>query len=168
MVSVVVYLKIKLIMKRLLLLLIIPTLSYSQITFEDIMSIDSTDSFIRLMIESGYEKIDDQSNDSLSVYGINLTTDSMSNSFCFYNNYSKRYGLGFNRTTFLTKLGMEEDNSENQYDLIVEEIKNQCMYYEIINDDNDWVTYRCLDSKYIGVVGFTIKDGWGWIRNFPY
>ena len=43
-------------MKRLLLLLLIPTLSYSQITYEDIMSIDTTDSFIRVMIENGYEK----------------------------------------------------------------------------------------------------------------
>ena len=42
-------------MKRLLLLLIIPTLSYSQISFEDVMSINSEKTFKRVMIENGYE-----------------------------------------------------------------------------------------------------------------
>ena len=93
----------------------------------------------------------------------------MSSSFCFYGPYSKRYVLGFNRTTYLTKLGIEEDNLDNPYDLIVEEVKRGCEYYKIITDDDtDWVSYSCVESKYIGVIGFTIKDGWGYIRNFPY
>jgi hypothetical protein len=150
-------------------MLFIPILSYSQITYDEVMSIDSTDSFIRVMIENGYEKIDSRSDDSLSVYGINLTTDSMSSSFCFYGLHSKNYVLGFNRKTFLTELGIGEDNSDNPYDLIIEIIKRRCKYHKIITDDDtDWVSYSCVDSKYIGVVGFTIKDGWGYIRNFPY
>ena len=152
--------------KTLFLLLFIPILSYSQITYDEVMSIDSTDSFIRVMIENGYEKIDDRSNDSLSVYGINLTTDSMSSSFCFYGVYSQKYILSFNRTSFLTKMGIEDH--DNPYDLIVKDIKEKCDYHKIINDmDTDFVSYFCKDSKYDGMIGFTIRDGWGYIRNFP-
>ena len=46
-------------MKKLLLLLIIPTLSYSQITYDDVMSINSEKTFKRGMIENGLDYDDD-------------------------------------------------------------------------------------------------------------
>jgi len=159
-------------MKRLLLLLLIPTLSYSQITYEDIMSIDTTDSFIRVMIENGYEKVVNQSDDTYIVYSKNLTEDSLSNSFCMYNNVDRIYRLSLNKTSLFDKLGID-DIRENSYDMIVNDIKKNCKYYDIekttVNEDEyEYVCYSCMESKYIGKIGFTIKDGWGWIRNFPY
>ena len=56
-------------MKRLLILLFIPTLSYSQ-TFEDIMNMDSQKSFIKVMIENGYEKSNEYSDDNISTYSL--------------------------------------------------------------------------------------------------
>ena len=69
-------------MKRLLLLLIIPTISYSQITYEDIMSINSEKTFKRVMIENGfeYEDIDD---DEFIFYGLNIKRDSLEVSATF-------------------------------------------------------------------------------------
>jgi len=154
--------------KILFLLLFIPMLSYSQITYDDVMSINSEDTFKRVMIENGYGKVISQSNDSLIVYGYNVTSESSSNSFCIYNNMSDIYVLGFNKTSFLSRFGLDEDGSDNSYDLIVKEIKSGCEYYKIITNDDDWVSYSCVDSKYIDLVGFTIVDGWGWIRNFRY
>ena len=74
------------------LFLFIPMLSYSKITYEDVMSINSEDIFKRVMIENGYEKIywDD---DIMLKYGYNTTTDSMSNSFCLYNTEKNKYLL---------------------------------------------------------------------------
>mgnify|MGYP003686232265 CR=1 FL=1 len=42
-------------MKRLLLLLFIPILSYSQISYKDVMGIKSVDTFKKVVIENGYE-----------------------------------------------------------------------------------------------------------------
>jgi len=69
-------------MKRLLILLFIPTLSYSQITFEEIMYINSEKTFKRVMIENGfeYEDIDD---DEFIFYGLNIKRDSLEVSATF-------------------------------------------------------------------------------------
>ena len=56
-------------MKKLLLLFIIPTISYSQ-TFEDIMNMDSQKSFIKTMIENGYEKNNEHSDYNISTYSL--------------------------------------------------------------------------------------------------
>ena len=42
-------------MKKLLLLLLIPIISYSQISYKDVMSINSEKMFKKVMIENGYE-----------------------------------------------------------------------------------------------------------------
>ena len=44
-------------MKRLLLLLFIPIISYSQISYKDVMSINSEKMFKKVMIENGYERM---------------------------------------------------------------------------------------------------------------
>ena len=137
------------------------------------MSIDTTDSFIRVMIENGYEKVLSVSNDTFIVYSKNFTEDSLSNSFCSYDTVNKFYRLGFNKKSLFDKLGIN-DNRETSYDIIVDDIKKRCKYYDIEkvkledNDEFEYVCYSCMESKYIGKIGFTIKDDWGWIQNFPY
>ena len=42
-------------MKQLLLILLIPIISYSQISYKDVMSINSEKMFKKVMIENGYE-----------------------------------------------------------------------------------------------------------------
>ena len=42
-------------MKRLIILFFIPILSYSQISYKDVMSIKSVDGFKKVVIENGYE-----------------------------------------------------------------------------------------------------------------
>ena len=43
--------------KLIVLLLFIPLVSFGQLSYKDIMKIDSKDNFIKLMVENGYSSI---------------------------------------------------------------------------------------------------------------
>ena len=159
-------------MKRLLLLLFIPILSYSQISYKDVMSIKSVDTFKKVVIENGYEfdSIDDE---GWISYGYNIVRDSIegnkSTKWGIYNKNDGKFTFQFNRRTLLGNLlGTEDDTSENPYDLIVKDIKKNCKYYKIINYKGiDYVTYSCSESTYKGKIGFVVSEGVGLIRHFP-
>lgn len=159
-------------MKRLLLLLFIPILSYSQISYKDVMSIKSVDMFKKVVIENGYEfeRVD---KDGWIVYGFNIERDSIngnkSTKWGGYNKNDGRFFFQFMRRTLLGNfLGTDDDTSENPYDLIVKDIKKNCKYYKIINyQGTDYVTYSCSESSYKGKIGFVVEEGSGVIRHFP-
>ena len=150
-------------MKRLLLLLIIPTLSYSQ-TYSDIMNMNSEKNFIKTMIENGYE-FDYVEDSRLINYGLNIEKDvvsgNKSSSWCSYDTQSEEFGLLFYRS------GIEIIDKDNPYDIIVKKIKNRCKYYDILNFvDIDFVCYSCPESTYKGKIGFVVSEGRGLIRHF--
>ena len=156
--------------KMLILLLFIPILSYSQISYKDVMSIKSVDTFKKVVIENGYEF--DSTDDDWITYGFNISRDSIdgnqSTKWGFYDTYDGMFMLQFSRTSVVGEFFGSEDNSENPYDLIVEDIKEKCKYYKIINfGGTDYVTYSCSESLYKGKIGFMIEEGWGFITHFP-
>ena len=159
-------------MKRLLLLLFIPILSYSQISYKDVMSIKSVDMFKKVVIENGYE-YDSMDDDDWLTYGFNIVKDSIegskSSKWSSYNTKDDRFTLSFGRRTVLGNFfGTEDDTSSNPYDLIVKDIKEKCKYYKIINYNGiDYVSYGCSDSSYKGKIGFVVSEGNGLIRHFP-
>jgi len=108
-------------MKQLLLLLTIPTLSYSQITFEDIMSINSEDTFNRVMIEGGYEDI--ESCDKTIYYGIHTQNISSDFEFDELVPYFKLTG------EFKFSFGENKNYDYSFYDEIINTIKNNCTFY---------------------------------------
>tara|TARA_Y100000589_G_scaffold331174_1_gene383591 strand:+ start:1187 stop:2464 length:1278 start_codon:yes stop_codon:yes gene_type:complete len=153
-------------MKRLLLVLLIPTLSYSQITYEDIMSINSEKTFKRVVIEGGFEfnKLD---NEYLN-YGIDITKDSIDGDrSVLWGRYNKVNGeFGFKFSYGRSLFGIEFNDDDNPYDLIVEKIKKNCKFYDVIEEmDMDFVCYSCSQSKYKGKIGFTMSDGSGMIQH---
>lgn len=162
-------------MKQLLLILLIPIISYSQISYKDVMSINSEKMFKKVMIENGYEfGLSDEVN---LVYGFDIVRDSIdgmkSSKWGRYEVKDDGFGLSFSRNTQLnTFLNLKEDRSENEYDLIVKEIKKNCKYFDIktytTEDDEelDYVCYSCSESKYKGKIGFMISEGWGYIKHF--
>ena len=157
-------------MKRLLLLLFIPILSFSQISYNDVMSTNSVDGFKKVVIENGYE-FDSLDDDGWLTYGFNIVKDSTgskSSQWSSYNTKDDRFTLSFGRRTLLGNfLGTDDDNSENPYDLIVKDIKEKCKYYKIQNYNGiDYVTYSCSESSYKGKIGFAISEGKGIIRHF--
>ena len=163
-------------MKKLFLLLfIVPVISFSQITYKDVMSINSEKMFKKVMIENGYEW--NSNDEGMLTYGYEIQKDSIEGDKSTKWGYYYKGGefiLSFSRTSFLGSIfNLEEDYTENEYDLIVKEIKKNCKYYDIItfiNKDNDeeldYVCYSCVDSKYKGKIGFMVSEGWGYIGHF--
>ena len=146
-------------MKKLLLILFIPIISFSQ-TFEELSIIDSLDDFKKVMIENKYE-FDSVDDDERVIYGFNLTKDSINgNKSEKWGSYSKDGSwslLFFDRKTIIYQRG--------DYDDIVEGIKDNCSYVDIENEL--YVSYRCNESEFDGKIGFMISDSNGYIRYFP-
>lgn len=159
-------------MRKLLILLLIPLFGFSQISYKDVMSINSVDGFKKVVIENGYE-FDDIDEEGWISYGFNIVRDSIegskSSKWMLYNTKDDRFTLSFGRRTILGNFfGTEDDTSKNPYDLIVKDIKEKCKYYKIINYNGiDYVSYGCSDSSYKGKIGFVVSEGNGLIRHFP-
>ena len=162
-------------MKQLLLILLIPIISYSQISYKDVMSINSEKMFKKVMIENGYEF--GQSDEDDVIYGFDIVRDSIdgmkSSKWGRYGVKDDSFTVSFSRNSSLnTFLNLKEDRSENEYDLIVKEIKKNCKYFDVITytnedgEDSDYVCYSCSESKYKGKIGFMISEGWGFIKHF--
>ena len=158
-------------MKKLILLLFIPLVSFGQ-TYKEVMSISSVDMFKKVVIENGYE-FDNTDEEGWVTYGYNIVKDSIdgnrSSKWAYYNINDNRFTLSFSRSNILsTFLNTDPDNSENPYDLIVKSIKEKCNYYTIMNyNGTDYVTYSCPESKYDGKIGFMIEEDQGFIKHFP-
>ena len=164
-------------MKRLIILLLLPIMSYSQISYKDIMSISDSKQFKKVMIENYYEKNDED--DGWLTYGYNIQKDSVdgnrSSKWGSYNINDNRFSFQFGRSSLLNSiLSLDSDvEVKNNYDVIVEDIKKKCVYYDIISYEgsdgvtNDYVCYSCSESKYKGKIGFMISEGNGYIRHFP-
>ena len=108
-------------MKRLLILLFIPTLSYSQITYKDIMSIHTENTFKKVVIENGYELM--SKDDTIINYGLdvsNLFGNEMGNGFSSYNKISGGFYFGFS------------NNTKEEYDLIVDELKRSVSFLKYL------------------------------------
>ena len=159
-------------MKNLLILLFIPLFGVSQVSYKDIMSINSEDTFKRVVIENGYE-FDETDEEGWISYGFNIVRDSIegnkSTKWGGYNKTDGRFSFQFNRRSVLGEFfGTEDDTSENPYDKIIKDIKKNCKYYKIINYNGiDYVTYSCFESTYKGKIGFVVSEGVGLIRHFP-
>jgi len=163
-------------MKRLIFLLFIPIISYSQISYKDVMSINSEKMFKKVMIENGYE-VGQSPDEDYITYGFDIERDSLdgmkSNKWGWYGVEDDGFVLTFSRNTLLNSfLNLKEDRSENEYDLIIKEIKKNCKYFDILthttedDEELDYVCYSCSESKYKGKIGFMISEGWGYIRHF--
>ena len=164
-------------MKRLLLLLLIPTLSYSQITYSDVLNINSLKTFKRIMIENNFEF---GYVDSFTVYenyvyedywyGLNIERSDdgdFSNMWCIYSKHNDEFQFRFSRN------GTTKDGRkivvDSPYDDIIRKIKNRCRYVDIFSrKDLDYVCYQCPQSTFKGYIGFTVNDGVGSVRHIVY
>ena len=112
-------------MRLLFVLLFIPLMSFSQLSYNDLMSIRSIDTFKKVAIENGYEF--DSADKDWITYGYNIARDSIngnkSSSWSSYNSKDHRWLFQISRTDKLsTFLNTNPDNSNNWYDLIVKDI----------------------------------------------
>ena len=182
--------------KLIILLLFIPLVSFGQVTYDDLMSIKSVETFKKVVIENGYE-YDSTDDNGIIWYGYNITKDSIEgNRSPKWASYQKSDGafrfklsrtiprpvfeyvsgsgntiyrlIGYHLGKLVNYLKSDTDNSKNEYDLIVDDIKAKCKYFEIIeNNGNNYITYSCSESSYKGKIGFVIMDDIGYIMHFP-
>ena len=151
-------------MKKLLLLLFIPFVSFSQ-TFEDIMSINSIDDFKRVAIENGYEP--NEESDIIVIYVYNLVKeegkdDLVDRTLTYIKGTNRFYLAVYKKITLLGKT-ITRDNT--LYDEIMDEIKTKCTYNKISKQRViDYVTYKCSEYNDNLEIGFAINDGWGLIK----
>lgn len=155
-------------MRILITLLFISFNSFSQ-TYEDIMSINSLNSFTKVCIENGYELVEKyeypyDSSFNYTKYGFDLTIDEESKTYSAY-----IYAIYVPHTeAFEFQFFLENDEANKRYNSIVEGIKKGCKYYGIIDkaSGGQAVTYSCPQSLYKGKIGFMIKDGSGFLTHF--
>ena len=136
-------------MKRLLLLLIIPILSYSQ-TYDDIMNMTSEKNFKITMIDNDYRKITEQSDDLMIVYGLDyekIGNDKISFEKMGY------YIKSSDRDMFMIV------TDKTDYKTITESIKRDCEFTDILDlGVGDYLCYKCTQSKYNGMVGYSVTE----------
>lgn len=147
-----------------LAVLMLPKIIIAQITYNDIASINTLESFQRVVIENNFE-LSASSNDTITVYGHNLTKDSTgerANQWAYY----KPESTGFIFWFGLNDLSRLIQNGElsSPYYKATEEIKSNCSFYKIVDN---YSCYSCPQSKYRGKIGFKLMDGNGMIRHFP-
>ena len=145
-------------MKKLILLLFIPLVSFSQ-SYDDIMSIDSKEQFVRVMIENGFEMI--KSNDTELVYALDPNSDDTSSSFANYLIGDNGDSVMFQYTT--TDF-FGNNNKGNQYDKVYKVAKSKCEYDELIDSivegsKAQMVKYKCGSKR----IAFQKEDGKGYI-----
>ena len=145
-------------MKKLLILLLLPLFSFSQ-SYDDIMSIDSKDQFVRVMIENGFEMI--KSNETQLVYALDPNSDGSSSSFANYSTVDNGDSIMFQYTT--TDF-FGNNNKGNQYDKIYRVAKSKCEYDELIDSivegsKAQMVKYKCGSKR----IAFQKEDGKGYI-----
>jgi hypothetical protein len=140
--------------KLLLLLLFIPLVSFGQnISFKDLMSIDSKNTFIKLMVENSFAAIDSE------VGGVSyaLTPEKgdkgqdISAAFAWFT--YNQFIFQFSRTG--TRPNWEGIIS-NPYDELFSKVKRRCKFVKIkaVGKDN-YACYDCRQAKYEGLIGFS-------------
>ena len=144
-------------MKKLILLLL-PLFSFSQ-SYDDIMSIDSKDQFVRVMIENGFEMI--ISNELQLVYALDPNSNGESSIFANYSSVNSGDSILFQ---FTTTDFFGNPNEENQYDKIYRVAKSKCEYVELIDtflgeSKAQMVKYKCGSKR----MAFMKEDGKGYV-----
>tara|TARA_B110000027_G_scaffold117844_1_gene129452 strand:+ start:65 stop:535 length:471 start_codon:yes stop_codon:yes gene_type:complete len=154
-------------MRYIIILFIFPVITFGQISFADVMSIKTMDSFKKVVIENGYEF----STEDVSVnYGYALIKDTINGDKA---THWAAYGISDNDFVFAfmiksNKFFESDYVSESPYFIIVEDIKKKCFYNGIVDHKgNDYVSYSCSQSSYKGKIGFMIEERAGVIRQFP-
>ena len=142
-------------MKKLLLLLLLPALGFSQ-TFEEIITMTDVDRFRKVMIENDYKR---HSADSLEiVYAIGLEKDSLGN-YIAYN-----WGSYLFKTKSWRLKSYSGFFGNSDYDEILSKVKENCEFSQIIEfiDSTEAVAYNCHDTKLQGLISFKKDDDGGY------
>tara|TARA_Y100000768_G_C23689254_1_gene546053 strand:- start:55 stop:528 length:474 start_codon:yes stop_codon:yes gene_type:complete len=153
--------------KLILLLLFIPLVSSGQLSYKDVMKIDSKDTFIKLMIENGYESTDRVSVEGQLFFGYRPEKDDngeyISTAFA---NYVFSEGLGLFSLQFSRP---ELRYGYDPYDEILQKVKKKCKFVNIRTiDTNKYACYECKKAEFNGYIAFANSGKTGLIAQFLF
>ncbi|MDB4180156.1 hypothetical protein N9754_03000 [Flavobacteriaceae bacterium] len=132
-------------MKKLILLLFIPLMSFGQITLQEILAIDSENTFKRTMIENGFELTN--ADESVVTYDKTISTPSSMISA----NFRRGDSLSTESLYFIFTEDVFDKN--DIWDNIYDEVKKNCEFNELRKyssekdnpNANDLAMYKCPD-----------------------
>lgn len=155
-------------MKKLILLLIIPIMSFSQITYKDIMKIDSEDAFIKLMFDKRFSAIEEV-RENTQTYAYDPTDDDRSTAFGMY--YKTKGAGDFFMFQFVKPDELYESfgYATDYYEEILKKVERKCKFVKMykVGKDN-YACYECKQAKYMGLLGFTVANGMQHISQIRY
>ena len=150
-------------MKKLLKIVLpfYPFLIFGQnITYEDLMQIENSMQFERVVIENNYENYQNYKKgewgDHLIEYGYELEKNYenkyVASSFAGYNKNNNRWWFQFHKNN---------PSSTSNYNYIFEKVKRRCSFVSVL--DGGYARYKCPDSKYKGNIKFNKGSTWNTI-----
>ena len=161
-------------MKKLLFLLL-PLFTIGQITYKDVMQLNSKDKFIELMFDEQFSPIERESS------GINYALlpkkdeggEYVSTHFATYYEDVDFFSFTFIRTgkTFNSYTGVVsyEGVVANNYDTILRKVKRKCEFVKMYESgSNNYACYDCKKSEFEGYLGFTTVGEQGMITQLRY
>ena len=144
-------------MKKLILLLLLPVLSYAQ-SYEELITITDLQIFKRVLSENYYEKV--SSKDSIVIYAYKKEVDSLGNDLA-------RRWAHYDKTDGWWMIRIHDRNVllPDVYADIYYDVQKNCEFKSVVelNDTIDVSYYKCNDV----VLGFNLDDSSGVIRNLP-
>ena len=154
-------------MKKLVfILLFIPLISFSQVTYKDVMSISTKNTFLKVMLDNKYSQMESDSTEL--VFGLIPSENDTSTSFAYY--YSdNRFEFQFVRTGIRNKGEPNEEEVviDNPYDTIYDKINGKCKLVSIREvDKKNYACYDCKKAKFDGLIGLTTSGKSGFITAF--
>ena len=164
-------------MKKLLVLfLLIPLLSLAQVSFNDLMELNSQQTFEKFMFDEQFSATDQTDDYNSIYYALNPKTEDgvvVSTHFAHYTPVLETFWFSFIREgkRFNTYTGVVsyEGVISNDYDTILKKAKRKCKFVKMYKLENDnWAIYDCKKAEFKGYLGFTVVGGQGAIANFTY
>ena len=153
-------------MKIVFILLFIPLISFSQVTYKDVMSISTKNTFLKVMLDNKYSQM--ESDSAELVFGLIPSENDTSSSFAYY--YSdNRFMFQFVRTgTMYTGTPQEKVVvMDNPYYAIYNKISEKCKLVSIREvDKKNYACYDCKKAKFDGLIGLTTSGQSGFITAF--
>ena len=144
--------------KLIVLLLFIPLVSFSQVTYDDIMKLDSRDAFIKFMFDAQFSFLPSHSSGDDLAYALNPTE--MDSSYPS----SSHFANWFEDDFFIFSFERSDAKvNENNYNTILKKVKSRCKFIEMRKITNSYYgCYECDDAKFKSkILGFTIDGNRG-------
>ena len=125
------------------------------------MSINSVDTYKKVVTKNGYDF--GIENDTIIGYGIGVTKDSLGE--YYWNEW-----IEYDKTDdgFRVRFDVDKGNSSDTYNILIDEIKNNCTFYDTLKKDEwiyDYLGYSCPQSTYKGKISYVITDSISYITH---